>query len=720
MINGHFISVKEKSNTFVLEKEFFLDNKNAKLKITALGLYVCLLNGKRVGDSYYTPGFTSYDKILQMQEYDLSNLVVLGTNKIEITVNGGWYATRLMGPGHWHYYGDAPSVLAEIESNGKTILSTDIDWIAKESFIKFSGIYDGEVQDFISSCNNLTPCIIYYDKNKIVNQMCEPVRNIETLDVVEVFHDKDGIIYDFGQNITGVAEITTPSKFKGTITIKYAEIMVDGTIYTDNLRTAKSTDIFTLEGKRKLVAEFTFHGFRYIKVYGIKLNKKNVKAIVRHTDLTRTGFIETDNIIFNRLLDNVLWGQRDNYLDIPTDCPQRDERMGWTGDANVFCTTASFNYDVRKFFKKWLTNMRLDQNKDGRIPFVVPDTLTDCGTEAMWADSIIMIPYKLYQMYGDITYLTDNYNSMKKYLSAQEKTLIDGLVSVGHQFGDWLALDSELYAQDNFTGRTDIYYIANAFYYHCLKTVEEIANILGDNDYKKECNKKANILLKNIRNKYFTNEGLLAIDTITAHVLALEFNLVQKKYKTQLAEKLNNDVIKHNYHVTTGFIGTSYLLFALANNGYIETAKKVLLVKDMPGWLYELDMGATTIWERWNSLLPDGRPNPDGMNSYNHYAYGAFMEFVYKRIAGIEPICPGFKKVTIAPSYLNGINYVKGTFKSVSGEIVSGYIKNDKQIEYFAIIPKTIKADFYIENELIYKGVNGNISIIKEINANND
>ena len=697
MINGQFISTIEKANTFVIEKDFEISSfKTAELKITALGLYKVEINGHRVSDYYMTPGFTSYNKMVQLQRYDISSLLKEGTNHISITVNAGWYCSGVMGPGYWYKFGDAPAVIAEIVVDSKSVLTTDTSWDARESFIRFSGIYDGETQDFVSPRKSLTPSVKEYDKSKIVEQIVEPVRDIERLSIKEIIKkEKNRAIYDFGQNMTGVVELHLPKGFVGTITLRFSEILINNELYVDNLRHAKVTDTFIVKGQTIVVPEFTFHGFRYLEVNGIDLDIKDISAIVRHTDLRRTGHIEVSHPRLQRLIDNVVWGQRDNYLDIPTDCPQRDERMGWTGDANVFCKTAAFNYDVRMFFKKWLRDMRNDQYEDGRISIIVPDTLETGETASIWCDSIIMIPYKLYEIYDDLSYLEDNYEAMKKYLQAQENTLVNGLVGKGHQFGDWLSLDEIPQKQENYY----LYFIANAFYYHCLKTVENISKILKNEEFATICAQKADELLTNIRKEYYQDNGLPKIDTVTALVLTLQLELVEEKNHQYVADKLNEEIIKRDYHVTTGFIGTAYLLFALADNGFLETAKKVMMVEGMPGWLYEVDMGATTIWERWNSLLPDGTPNPDGMNSYNHYAYGVVMEFIYRRIVGIEPLTPGFKEVKIIPSYISGVDHVKGEFQSINGKIVSSYKIANNTITYSISIPKGIKAGIYLPNE---------------------
>ncbi len=703
MLKGKFIGVQEKLSVFVVEKNFLGHaNEKAVLRATALGLYFAELNGVRVGDRYLTPGWTSYNKMLQVQEYDVSALLKDGENVLSFTVGEGWYCGGLTWEQKRHIYGEQTAVCADLIFADRTV-STDESWTAKESVIRESGIYDGETQDFTAKLKPLTVCEIAFDKIVLVPQICEPVRNIERLAVKEILHTPTGeLVYDFGQNMAGVVEIKTPEDFNGTLTLQFAEILVNGNFYTDNLRSAKATDTFTVKGARTLVPEFTFHGFRYMKLTGAELPKENITAMVRHTDMKRTGHVRTSNARFNRLMDNVVWGQKGNFVDVPTDCPQRDERLGWTGDINVFCTTAAYNYDIRAFMKKWLADLRNDQKEDGRIPHVAPDVLlkeSDSSTAAMWCDAITMVSWKLYTMYGDKSFLADNFEAMKKFISAREGNMKNGLIAQGFEWGDWLALDNEAIIGNGVFGRTDSYYIANVLHVHSLKIVHETAKILGDKEAGKVYQEKYESHLKRVREEYFTMGGRLCLDTVTSQVLALYFDIVPETHRASLAKTLNENVIKHGYRVVTGFIGSPYLLFALSDNGYFETARRVLLNSGYPSWLYEVDMGATTVWERWNSLLPDGTPNPDGMNSYNHYAYGSVMEFVYRRIAGIEPAEAGFKTVRIAPNPCKGLAKLKVEYETVNGKIVSSYAQKDGKIKFTVEIPEDIQAEIILPNE---------------------
>lgn len=707
-LNGKFIGVREKTSVFTLEKVFVAAScEKAALRVTALGLYFAEVNGKRVGDAYLTPGWTSYNKMLQVQSYDVSDLLTDGENTIVITVAQGWYCGRLMRV-DGDLYGDRSAVCAALKVGNREIV-TDLGWHARESYIRSSSIYDGETQEFMAELKPLTPCVVEHDKNTLVAQMCEPVRNIERVAVKQVIRTPNGeLVYDFGQNMAGVVELKTSDNFRGTLTLEFAEILVNGNFYTDNYRTAKSTDTFTVCGKKTLVPEFTFHGFRYMKLTGGELPAENVTAIVRHTDLRSTGRIITDNARFDRLLENVVWGQKSNFIDIPTDCPQRDERLGWTGDINVFCRTAAYNYDIRAFMKKWLADMRNEQTDGGEVPRVIPDVLGEAGTRAMWCDAIVMVPWTLFEMYGDRSFLKDNYAAMKKYIVAKEKTTVDGLVGKCVEYGDWLALDGERLLPDSPFGRTDKYFVANVLFSHTLDITAKTAEILGDEKEARRIITRREKLLRDMRSEYFTSTGRLAFDTVTAQTLALHFGIAEEKFRPRLAKALNDNVVKHDYRVCTGFVGTPFLLFALADNGYLDTAEKVLLGDRFPSWLYEVDMGATTVWERWNSLMPDGTPNPDGMNSYNHYAYGSVMEFVYRRIAGIEPIEAGFRKIKVAPRPCVGLDALTAEYCSVSGKIVSGYERKNGEVIYRIEIPDGVSAEIVLPDKQT-KDVGGGI-----------
>ena len=701
-MNGMMIGIQETNDTFCLQKTFVLKNlAHATLRITALGLYVAEINGKRVGDARMTPGWTSYQHVLQFQEYDVSSLLQEGENILCITVSGGWYSSGLgfSSEGHNIRYGEKPSALAELTIGNETIV-TDLSWKAKESFIRSSGIYDGEHQDFVSPLKDLHVEQREFDPAVLVPQTCEPVRDIERLPVQNVLHSPEGqTIYDFGQNLTGVPEIKTPKDFKGTITLRFSEILHEGRLYSEGYRTAKCTDVFVVEGERVLVPEFTFHGFRYMGIEGVSLPQENVHAIVRHTDLNRTGKVTTSHPKLQKLIDNILWSQKDNSLDIPSDCPQRNERMGWTGDANIFLKTASFQFDVRSFFRKWLRDLRFDQAETGEVSQVVPDILGWKNTATIWCDAVCMIPWTLYETYGDESFLTDNYEAMAKYLEAVHRTTRNGIVVEGQQYGDWLALDQEKEEKFSCIGRTDVYFLATVFYAEDLRIASISAQKKGLLQESEAHQKRREEILGAIRREYVTPSGRLALDTMTAEALALRFHLVPKEAEQNLAKRLNDRVIGHDYKCVTGIIGTKYLLNVLAEYGYFDTACKILLNEKCPGWLYEVNHGATTMWENWNSIKEDGSLNVYGMDSFNHPFFGTCMEFIVESLCGIQAKEPGYRRVLLSPHPSTDIKDMRAEFDSVSGKIVSGYRIQDGEITYEFVVPVGVEAKMKLPGE---------------------
>jgi len=713
-----FIGSKNNENTYCLQKEFIIKEevKQATCKASALGLYVIYINGKRVDNRYLTPGWTSYNKMLQYQTYDVKEYLQKGINKIELVVNVGWYAGRLLWTNNFNVYGKTHAGILELDING-IILGTDLDWDCLTTKIVSSSIYDGEIIDFNRDIKKLESCIVDYDMSLLVEQINEPVRNIEELKCIEVIHTLKGdTVYDFGQNMAGVVAVKVPDDFVGKMTLTFAEILIDNEFYTDNLRSAKATDEF-INPKGLVCPEFTFHGFRYMKCEcsdGTILPKEAFTVYVRHTDMVRTGFIHSSDKALDKLMQNITWGERSNFVDIPTDCPQRDERLGWTGDINAFCKTAAYNYDTRLMIKKFLNDLRNDQAETGEIPHIAPDCLHGLEPSAYWTDAICMVPYKMYQMFGDISYLTENLEAMKKYIACLERRMENGLLVKGQVYGDWLALDNEVVFKEDSIGRTNKLFLGNVFYLEDCKIVSEIYQLLNDNKGSQEYKNKYDYTLSKMREEYFNVHGKLMLDTITAQVLTIYFNIVKEENKEALVQELVNNIQKRHYHVTTGFIGTPYILFALAENGRFDVASKMLLNHEFPGWLYEVDMGATTTWERWSSLMPDGKPDSRGMNSYNHYAYGAVKEFVYEKVLGIQAIEPGFKKIQLRPNVMDGVNKIFGEYRSVNGIIKSSYEVIGEKIIYDFEIDKNIEANILVNG--LEKPIIGNGLIHLEIN----
>ncbi|MDR0856485.1 MAG: glycoside hydrolase family 78 protein [Clostridiales bacterium] len=699
---------------FEVFKGFSVGKKVVKARAyaTAFGLYTLQINGKRAGDAYLTPGWTSYNKMLEYQTYDVTALVAQGGNEVALTVAKGWYAGYFGFAGKNKLYGDVTAAFAELhlfyEDGSRAVVKTAADWQARRSFITDSEIYYGETQDFCADVSAVFPVkTLPYDKNNLVAQINEPCRVTERVKPVGYLVTPKGErVLDFGQNLVGVVELKINGKKGQTVTLKHAEILDrDGNFYTANLRTAKSTDTFVLRGGEQVVSPvFTFHGFRFLQVIGAEVNPDDYTALVIHSDMTPAGSISTSNALINKLFSNIRWGQRGNFVDIPTDCPQRDERLGWTGDINAFCRTATFNYNVAPFLSKWLRDIENDQRADGSIPVVIPDIFPreerahhmHDGTQAMWSSAVVMVPWTLYNVYGDERFITRQYSGMRKFI---DKLLSmrggDGLIHEGPQYADWLSLDGG-WTADVLRGLTDHYYIANVFCLIVTDILVKSARILGNTADGDKYEGVYNDLLSRVRRTYFTPAGRMVTETQTACALALHFNIAPEELRPQIVALLENAMLRYNGKLTTGFIGTPFLCFALSDNGLHAYTEKLLLTEEYPGWLYPIKLGATTIWERWNSLLPDGVPNPNGMNSYNHYAYGCVGEFYWRRVIGIDSVSAGYKKIRIAPHPVKGIDKIHGAYESVYGVIAAGYEVKDGKTKITVKIPANTTAEIVL------------------------
>ena len=656
----------------------------ARLYATALGLYEAELNGEKVDDTYFTPGWTSYHKRLQYQTYAV-NCLREGENELRFTLGKGWYAGALGFMPTPNHYGDTTALLALLivsyTDGTEEIVGTDESWTVSTGAIRFSELYDGETQDHTlpeTVIGNAQP--VDYGFETLVAQENEPVRCLKRLPVVKEFTAPNGEhLFDFAQNLTGWVEVKIQGKSGQKLVLRHAESLDEnGNFYTGNLSFAKATDTYLLSGEAQtLRPHFSFHGFRYVCVEGLE-NGQSIGLSACHlsSDLKENGSFSCSDARVNRLQQNIVWGQRDNYLDVPTDCPQRSERLGWTGDATAFTPTAVFHQNVMPFMRKWLRDLAADQDPATGMAQVVPDMLSDGSTggqngAAYWGDVATVVPWTLYETYGDKRVLSEQYESMKIWVDYIRRQCGDnGLWQTGFQYGDWLGLDAESNGlADERKGATDDYFVANACYLWSLRIMADTARLLGfDEDAALYESLRENVLAA-FRDEYVTKTGRLVSETQTAQTLALHFGLVEEKDRAAIADRLEQNIAAHKTHLTTGFIGTPYLCLALSDNGKHELAGKLLLQEEAPGWLYEVKLGATTIWERWNSILPDGSFNPANMNSLNHYAYGSIGNWLYTRLCGLRLIEPGYRKFAVAPQFMQGVTHAKLTYESVYGEI---------------------------------------------------
>lgn len=694
-----------------LRKPFVLRGPvvRARLHATALGLYEFWINGQRVGKDHFTPGWTDYHIRAQYQTYDVTALLRDGGNALGAILGDGWYSGYLVWEKNRNVYGDTLRLLAQLVveyADGRTeTISTDDSWKCATGAILDSDIYHGETYDARREMpgwnepgfddRKWKPVKVAGPKRIHLNASASPrVRKVGEIQPVRVTEPKPGVfVFDLGQNMAGWARLRVSGAAGTTVTLRFAEVLhPDGTAYTANLRAARCTDRYTLKGGDAETYEprFTFHGFRYVEVTGYPgtPGADAITGMVVHSDTPPTGTFECSNPMLNQLQHNIQWGQKGNFLDVPTDCPQRDERLGWTGDAQVFIRTAAFNADVSGFFAKWLTDLSDAQSPLGTFPRVAPDVLCGKGIlgpyeedgGAAWADAGIICPWMLYLCYGDRRILERHYEAMTRY--------VDFLRNVDHRarhgFGDWLNIE------DN----TPKDLISFAFAAHSIQLMSRIAGALG----RKSDEKKFRLLLRQLKarfhREFLTATGRLVGDSQTALVLALQFDLVPDALRARTATRLVERIRERNDHLTTGFVGTPHLLFALEQSGHLDLAYKLLLNEDFPSWGYPIKHGATSMWERWDGWRHDTGFQDPHMNSFNHYAYGAVGEWLYRCVAGldIDPAEPGYKHILIQPRPGGSLTHAKASHDSLYGRITVEWHSGKKEFTLEARIPANTRA----------------------------
>lgn len=691
---------------------------SARVYVTSLGLYELYLNGKKVGDELFTPGWTSYNNRIQYQTYDVTSM--LGKeNAIGAIVADGWYRGNIGFKGQKGYYGNQLALLVQLKINysdgtSETICSNQ-NWKSSTGPILESDIYNGEFYDARlemegwaktgfsdSGWENVT--VLDHSKEIIVAPQGVPVRAVETIKPIkQITTPKKEMVFDLGQNMVGWVRIKLQGKKGDKVVFKFAEVLdKDGNFYTDNLRAAKCTDtyIFKGDGEETYEPKFTFHGFRFLMLEGVKqaLTLDDITGVVIYSDMTPTGTFSCSDDLINQLQHNIQWGQKGNFLDVPTDCPQRDERLGWTGDAQVFSPTAAFNFDVAAFYTKWMKDLALDQQENGVIPHVIPDVLNGAGGSTAWADAAIVIPWSTYLAYGDKRILEEQYESMTKWVGFMQEQAGDDLLWIGGtHYGDWLAFATTRSDYPGATTEKDL--IATAYFSYSSGLLAKIAEIIGNNaDATKYAALSENIK-KAFVNEFVTSSGRLVSHTQTAYCLAIAFDLLPENLIPKAAEYLAADVKKMK-HLTTGFVGTPLLCKTLSDNGYEDLAFMLLNRKDYPSWLYPVTQGATTIWERWDGQKPDGTFQNVGMNSFNHYAYGAIGEWLYTYIGGIkiDEENPGYKHFYLAPHPGGGLTNAKVEFETMYGKIKSDWKIEADNFIYEVEVPANTTATVILPN----------------------
>lgn len=625
--------------------------KSVQLQVTALGVYEAQLNGKRVGDYVLAPGWTSYETRHQYQCYDITELVE-DRNRLEITVGKGWYRSPV--PGWITEEGKAQraaipaGLIAEIKitftDTTTAVIPTDETWQAAESRIRFSEIYDGEVYDASFEVSDYQPVVLLErTTDNLIPQQGEKITEHEYVKAARCLTAPNGeVVVDFGQEVTGYIQFTVDAKAGEKVEISHGEVLdKDGNFYNANYRSAKSKIYYTCcDGVQTYKPKMTFFGFRYIRLDQFPGTPcaDQFYAVAVHSDMKRTGRLRSSNPLLNQLFSNIIWGQKGNFLDVPTDCPQRDERMGWTGDAQAFVKTASYNFDVDRFFTKWLADMAADQRPDGSIGHVVPTLYVGSGSAA-WDDAAAICPWQIYLTYGDKEILRQQFDCMKKYIGFITNSTKDPyLWTGGEHYEDWLGLDAPV---GSYKGSSRADFIASAFYAYSTSLVVKAGRVLGED--VSEYERLYQGIVDTFR-KTFTDYR-----TQTEHVLAVHFGLAEEPQKT--ADALAEMIKACGSKLQTGFVGTPYLLHVLSSYGHTELAYTLLLRTEYPSWLYPVTKGATTVWEHWDGIMENGDFWSTDMNSFNHYAYGAVADWVYEAAAGIQTVedAPGFARVKIAP-----------------------------------------------------------------------
>ncbi|MEN1990530.1 alpha-L-rhamnosidase [Paenibacillus hubeiensis] len=700
--------------------------KKAWVNATALGVYELLLNGEKVGQDYFAPGFTSYDHQIQYQTYDIS-AQLQASNTVTAFVAGGWAV------GSFNYIrknkisADRQALLCEIHiiyTDGTSdIIATDRTWdVSLEGNYRMAEWYDGEMYDATIDLNQVPWKSVELTsprkKPVLLAQYGVPVRVQEMMKPISWTVAPSGeIIYDFGQNFSGVITAKIKGKRKQEIIFRHAEVLVNGELFVKSLRTAKATATYICQdGEQTYSPKLTYMGFRYVGMRGIDPEQIELAAYVLHSDFKEIGQFSCSNALINKLQSNIRWGGRSNFVDIPTDCPQRDERQGWTGDIAVFASTACFNFDMSRFFDKWLLDMRAEQSKGGGFPMVIPKAGDHWPAMAnsCWGDSSILVPWAEYLARGKKQVLEQQYPAMKKFMKAAKWWSSFLAVSPTDRyiwrfpfhFGDWAAPDETVkmwLKKGKWVGTA---YFANSC--HIMSQIAEILGYSEDVTYYQSLRRK---IIEAYRKVFTDQKGTLKKEFQTGYVLPLHFGMTEGQETNNMVQNLVRLIKQAGNHLTTGFTGTPYLLFALSDYGHLEAAYDLLLQEECPSWLYEVKAGGTTIWERWDSLRPDGTVNigdlngkksdeesNGGMVSFNHYANGAVGDWLYKRMAGIEPTSGGYKTFRIAPKLGGGITWAKASTETPYGKACVHWKWDNDQFQIKAIVPVSTTCTLELPN----------------------
>ena len=707
----------------LLRRSFHADSGivAARLYATSLGLYELWLNGQRVGDAVLTPGWTSYDHRVQYQTYDVTHLLRAGDNILGAMLGDGWYRGYLGHKGHRAVYGSRLALLLQLRltyADGRVeTIGSDESWRASDGPIRMSDLYMGETYDARLEKPHWGEAsyddsqwqgvrLLAHPKAIVVAQDGPFVRRQEEIRPERILHSPKGeTILDFGQNMVGWVRMQGRGPAGATVTLRHAEVLdQQGNLYTDNLRTAEQITRYTFKGlietDELFEPHFSFQGFRYVAVEGFpgQVTLDSFTGVVLYSDMPQTGAFECSDPLINQLQHNIVWGQKGNFVDVPTDCPQRDERLGWTGDTQVFIRTACFNMNVAAFMTKWLRDLSAEQQPDGSVPFVVPDALAKIKAAepdtphrsgaAAWGDAAVICPWTIYLCYGDTRLLEQQYASMAGWVDyMHSRAGQDTIWRQDFQFGDWLdyrGADARWPAPV-----TNLELVATAFFAHSAQLLARAAGALGKLNDAQRYSDLADRVKAAFNDEFVTPSGRIGPNTQTAYALALHFDLLPEPLRAAAAGRLAEEIRQVDYHLTTGFVGTPYVCHVLSRYGYTDVAYALLHQESYPSWLYPVKQGATTIWERWDGIKPDGSFQDAAMNSFNHYAYGAIGDWLYRVVAGIEldPAAPGYKRIHFQPQPGGHLTYASASLESMLGRIESRWTLEGDDLHLTVTIP---------------------------------
>jgi alpha-L-rhamnosidase len=693
----------------VVRREFSLDRPvaSARLYTTALGVYEARLNGHQVGDEILAPGWTSYRNRLCYQTFDVTSLLHPGTNTIEAMLGNGWYRGQLTWLKQRDVYGDRLAYLAQLEVSYRDgqveRVVTDESWSAAETGVLEDDLYDGQTTDLRVEVNGPWTGVevVAWGPATLVAAQGPPVRRVMSVPARQLTETGKGTsLVDFGQNLVGWVRLTLHGTVPGQeVTVRHAEVLENGELGTRPLRGAKATDRYFLKGAGTEVLEpaFTFHGFRYAEVAGAgDLGLSQIEAVVVANDLARTGWFESSSQELNRLHDNVVWGMRGNFLAIPTDCPQRDERLGWTGDIQVFSPTACSLFDCAGFLCSWLADLAAEQGKDGNVPLVIPNVLPLGPPIAVWGDAACVVPWVLYERFGDSGILDTQWDSMQKWVDCVAARAGDDLLWDGQfQLGDWL--DPTAPPDNPAAAKADPDVIATAYFARSAEILSRSASVLGKVKEADSYGELAARVRDAFAENYVTPAGRVLSDAQTVYALAIAWALLPtEEQRAGAGRRLANLVRLSGHRISTGFAGTPLILDALTESGYSDVAYRLLFQHEVPSWLYAVSMGATTVWERWDSMLPDGSINPGEMTSFNHYALGAVADYLHRVVAGLAPQAPGYRSITVKPVPGRGLSYARARQDTPYGTAEVAWRRDAGQFVLDVRVPRGTTAQVWL------------------------